>query len=94
MKGIKSSSPAKLIQLSFDDQLKILCIMTSMYVYNLQHKCLLSAVVLFLFIGKSCTVKGTSDGKDEIRVKITDPSDSPTDVLLVNNRTPNTTIYQ
>lgn len=51
----------------------------------------LSAVLPSLSIVKTCTVNGSSDGKDETRVNKTDPSDSPAEVVLLKNRTANKT---
>ena len=53
----------------------------------------LVAVVLFLCIVKTCTVNGSLGGNDVRRVNDTDPSDSLAEVVLLNNRTPNTRLY-
>ena len=46
---------------------------------------ILSAVVPFLSVVKARTVNGLSDGCDETRVKDTNPSDSPAEVLLLKS---------
>ena len=49
---------------------------------------ILSAVVLFLCIVKTCKVNESLGGNDDRRVRVTNPSDSLTEVLLLSNRTP------
>ena len=49
---------------------------------------ILSAVVLFLCIVKTCTVNELLGGNDVRRVRVTNPSDSLAEVLLLSNRTP------
>ena len=49
---------------------------------------ILSAVVLFLCIVKTCMVNDSLGGNDERRVRVTNSSDSLTEVVLLSNRTP------
>ena len=58
------------------------------YIYIYIYMDILFAVISSLSMVKTCTVNGSSDGNDDTRVKVTAPSDSPTEVTLLNNRTP------
>ena len=49
---------------------------------------ILSAVVLFLCIVKTCTVNESLGGNDVRSVRVTNPSDSLAEVVLLSNRTP------
>ena len=60
------------------------CIVCGQYIYM----DILFAVISSLSMVKTCTVNGSLDGNDDTRVKVTTPSDSPTEVTLLNNRTP------
>ena len=49
---------------------------------------ILSAVVPFLCVVNTCTVNELLGGNDDRRVRVTNSSDSLTEVVLLSNRTP------